>query len=170
MSNYNVTASRFSLPAFAYGDSMPLKGVSVMRSPYSVSVVSGTLSTVWCERCADAFVCNLTGIARGYALDGLGTKLVTVEGVEFEVAPYAGVAKVCAKCGDKLTPSFFTINRPLFGGAVTNGLGEVRVFSSRESAQAHLDSMGEFLGNGESTKDLVIYSVSFDGVSGLDLD
>ena len=30
MSNYNVTASRFSLSAFACGDSMPLKGVSVM--------------------------------------------------------------------------------------------------------------------------------------------
>ena len=29
MSNYNVTASRFSLPVFACGDSMPLKGVAM---------------------------------------------------------------------------------------------------------------------------------------------
>jgi hypothetical protein len=148
---------------------MPLKGVTMSVS-YSVSVVSGTLATVWCECCAESFVCRVTGIAEGYALDGVSTKLVTVEGVEFEVAPYVGGAKVCANCGDKFKPMLFTINRPLFGGAITNGLGEVRVFSSRELAEKHLESMGEYLGNGESTGGLVVYPVVLDGVSGMNLD
>ena len=144
-----------------------------MSVSYSVSVVSGTLSTVWCESCAESFVCRVTGIAEGYALDGVSTKLVTVEGVEFEVAPYVGGAKVCANCGDKfkpILPMLFTINKPMFGGALMNGLGEVRVFSSKESAQAYIDSMGEFLGNGESTGGLIVYPVALDGSSGLELD
>ena len=64
----------------------------------------------------------------------------------------------------------FTINKPMFGGALMNGLGEVRVFSSRELAQSHLDAMSGYTGNGDSTHDLIIYPVSLDGTSGLELD
>lgn len=64
----------------------------------------------------------------------------------------------------------FTINKPLFGGALMNGLGEVRVFSSRELAQAHIDAMRGYTSSGDSTRDLIIYPVSLDGDSGLEFD
>jgi len=155
---------------------MPLKGVSVMSvSAYSISTNVNNGIDLVCSGCAEVFVCRNTGIAEGYALDGVSTKLFTVEGVAYEVAPVVVKISVCNFCGDvsgtlPVAPKFFTINRPLFGGALMNGLGEVRVFSSKESAQAHIDSMGEYLGNGESTSGLIVYPVALDGTSGLELD
>lgn len=77
-------------------------------------------------------------------------------------------------CGDSMKGNsmsmLFTINKPMFGGALMNGLGEVRVFSSRELAEKHLQSMGEYLGNGESASGLIVYPVALDGESGLELD
>jgi hypothetical protein len=32
----------------------------------------------------------------------------------------------------------FTINAPLFGGALVNGLNQVKLFASREQAEAYL--------------------------------
>jgi hypothetical protein len=46
MSNYNLTASRFSLLAFACGESMPLKGVAMSKSTISISCVNSKFAPV----------------------------------------------------------------------------------------------------------------------------
>ena len=112
MSNYNVTASRFSLPNSGRANSGDSKVRVIAMSVFVVSNNVNDSTELVCESCADSWLVARTGVAPGYALPVLGTLSVEFVGLEwtFARASEFNPGDTCPWCLGTLTPSTLTIS------------------------------------------------------------
>lgn len=111
MSNYNVTASRFSLPIFGAVDSKVRDSVMSV----SVFVVSNSVNDATelvCESCASAWVTRTTGVSGNDALPVVGSLSVEFVGLEWTFTPASefNPGDTCPWCLGTLAPSTLTIS------------------------------------------------------------
>lgn len=112
MSNYNVTASRFSLPNSGRANSGDSKVRDIVMSVFVVSNNVNDSTELVCESCASAWVTKTTNVNGRDALPVVGTLSVELVGLEwtFARASEFNPADICPWCLGTLTPSTLTIS------------------------------------------------------------